>query len=56
MTRAPKPGQTYIHTDSAGRKKPYKIQKVYTFGTLDIEDPETGDWFRVTGLSFIKKD
>jgi len=52
----PAPGQTYMHTDSAGRKEPYIIRKVYTFGTMDIEHPKTGECFRVTGLPFIKKD
>ena len=56
MATIPKPGQTYMHTDSAGRKEPYIIRKVYTFGTLDIEHPRTGELFRVTGLPFIKKD
>ena len=56
MAQTPKEGQTYLHTDSAGCKSPYIIRKVYTFGTLDIEDQKTGEWFRVTGLPFIKKD
>ncbi len=52
----PKPGQTYMHTDSAGNKSPYIIRKVYTFGTMDVEHPITGKWHRITGLPFIKKD
>ena len=51
MTKPSRPGMTYM----VGERKAV-IRKVYTFGTMDVEVVSTGEWFRVTGLPFIKKD